>query len=224
MLQDVEKAVTRLEYKKFLNVRQKTTRIAPPIDPGASVTASSVTNLHNSMAASAISPVPRQILPPSAPYAPDGYAPPAMNPMMMPNPPAMAGSAAVYSPVPVPPTMDRDIEAKKKELQEMERRLFEEREKHRRAVEKTKTIEKKKKMINGKDILPLVFDFFSTRIFFFSPLFALLFSLGRQNQTSRFPRYCVSSRLHWFHESLYRSDQERYHGIRSFHPFPASKH
>jgi hypothetical protein len=175
MLQDVEKAVTRLEYKKFLNVRQKTARIAPPMDPGASVTASSVTNLHSSMAASAISPVPRQILPPSAPYAPDGYAPPATNPMMMPNPPAMAGAGAVYSPVPLPAaTMDRDIEAKKKELQEMERRLFEEREKHRRAVEKTKTIEKKKKMIHGNHVSGLFQCFFSLISSF--PLFNYLFN------------------------------------------------
>jgi hypothetical protein len=118
MLKDVEKSVSRLEYRKFLDVRKKTTRIAPPADSSASVTFTS--------SSAAVDPMP-------------------------PSPPGVSG-LPVAIPIPssaVHVTVDRDIEAKKRELIEMERKLFEEKEKFRKAAEKTKVIEKKKKMITA---------------------------------------------------------------------------
>mmetsp|Transcript_26853 Transcript_26853/g.29279 ORF Transcript_26853/g.29279 Transcript_26853/m.29279 type:complete len:670 (-) Transcript_26853:21-2030(-) len=115
MLKDVENAVARLEYRKFLDVRRKTTLIAPPETTPPSTSST----------------------PPPAPFP--SYS---MHSVTPPPPPALTPTAP-----PPPSTFDLAMEAKRRELLEMERKLEKEKEKHRRAVEKTKAIEKKKKLI-----------------------------------------------------------------------------
>jgi hypothetical protein len=57
--------------------------------------------------------------------------------------PATGSSAAASS-------LDAELERKKRELMELEKRRIKEEERMREAAEKTKTISKKKKMISGK--------------------------------------------------------------------------
>lgn len=164
MLKEVEKTCSRLEYKKFLDVRKRTTRIAPPPAPDSSVTMSSASSSVIVGGGGGMPiPVPppvagaSYVFPPEPPIIPGGY------PSAAPIVPGMAGAVpapgyvpagtsahAAAAAVPHISTVDRDIEAKKRELMEIERRLFEEKEKHRKAAEKTRAIEKKKMMIKCK--------------------------------------------------------------------------
>lgn len=155
MLNDVEKAVTRLEYKKFLDVRRRTTRIAPIHDPQSSPSSTSITTIPSNAAtantATISSPATMTYPLPSAPPLSTLSAvpyPPHLSPFAVPPPAAPIPSAPAVITSSPDSTIDRELEAKKRELLEVERKLQEERDKHRRAAEKTKAIEKRKKMMN----------------------------------------------------------------------------
>jgi hypothetical protein len=69
-----------------------------------------------------------------------------------PSPPGSSSSVIPVAVVPPPaPAIDDELERKRQELLEMERKIFEEREKHRRAEEKTKSLAAKKKLISDLD-------------------------------------------------------------------------